>query len=61
MEQVVPKPTNATMLEVHEKKDIKAQRVTLDAVKDHLIPHMAEKTTVHEMFKPLMDLFQGKC
>jgi len=27
------------------KKDIKAQRVTLDAVKDHLIPHVAENTS----------------
>jgi hypothetical protein len=27
-----------------EKKDINAQRVILEAIKDHLIPHVAEKT-----------------
>ena len=59
VEQVVPKPTDATLLLAHEKKDIKAQRVILYTVKDHLISHMAEKATTHEMFKALVDLFQS--
>jgi len=43
VEKVVPPPTDATQLVAHEKEDIKAQRVIMDVVKDHLIPHMAEK------------------
>jgi hypothetical protein len=43
VEKVVPPPTNATQLAAHEKKDIKAQRMIMDVVKDHLIPHVAEK------------------
>jgi hypothetical protein len=42
-----------------EKKDIKSQRVILDVVKDHLIPHVAEKQSAREMFKALVDLFQS--
>jgi hypothetical protein len=33
--------------------------VILDAVKDHLIPHVAEKQSAKEMFKALVDLFQS--
>jgi hypothetical protein len=41
----------------HEKKDIKAQRVNMDTLKDHSMPHMAEKQSAREMFKALVDLF----
>jgi hypothetical protein len=42
-----------------DKKDIKAQRVILEAIKDHLIPHVAEKTISKEMFDALVSLFQS--
>ena len=38
---------------------IKAQRVIMDIVKDHLIPHVAKKQSVREMFKALVDLLQS--
>jgi hypothetical protein len=41
------------------KKDIKAQRVVMDVVKNHLIPHVAEKQSSREMFKALVDLFRS--
>jgi hypothetical protein len=37
----------------------RAQRVILDAVKDHLIPHLSEKQTTREMFNALVGLFQS--
>jgi hypothetical protein len=55
----VPTPTDVAEKATLEKKDIKAQRVILDAVKDHLIPHVAEKQSAREMFKTLVDLFQS--
>jgi hypothetical protein len=58
IEKVVHVPTYATLNEAHEK-DIKAQRVIMDAMKDHLIPHLAEKQLAREMFKALMNLFQS--
>ena len=44
---------------VAHEKDIKSQRVIMDVVKDHLIPHVVEKLSTREMFKALVDLFQS--
>jgi hypothetical protein len=41
-----------------EKTDIKAQRVILEAIKDHLIPHVEEKANSKDMFDALVSLFQ---
>jgi hypothetical protein len=57
-EKVVPTPTYVAERAALEK-DIKAQRVILDVVKDHLIPRVAEKQSTREMFKALVDLFQS--
>jgi hypothetical protein len=43
-EKVVPTLTDAKEKEDLVKKDIKAQRVIMDAVKDHLIPHVGRET-----------------
>jgi hypothetical protein len=40
-------------------KDVKARRIILDAVKDHLIPHLSEKKSAREMFVALTNLFQS--
>ena len=37
-------PTDATLLAAYNKKSIKAKRFILDSIKDHLIPHVTEKT-----------------
>ena len=50
---------DATLKEVHDKKDIKAQRMIMDVVKDHLIHHLAAKPMTREMFKALVDFFQS--
>ena len=42
-----------------EKKDIKAMRIILDAVKDHVIPHISTKDHAHEMWSALTGLFQS--
>jgi hypothetical protein len=42
-----------------DKKDVKAQRVILESIKDHLIPHVAEKTRSKEMFNALVSFFQS--
>jgi hypothetical protein len=49
----------STALEAHEKKEIKVERVILDSVKDHLIPHLSEKKMTKEMFDALVGLFQS--
>jgi hypothetical protein len=47
-------------LDLHEVKEAKAQRIILDGVKDHLIPHLAEKKTAKEMWDALKNLFEAK-
>ena len=36
-------PTDATLLAKFKKKNVKAKRIILDAIKDHVIPHVVGK------------------
>jgi hypothetical protein len=57
VEKVVVPLTDSTNLEANKKKEIKAYRVLLDSVKDHLIPHLSEKKKIKYMFDALVSLF----
>ena len=58
---VVVVPTNNPVaLDLHEIKEAKAQRILLDGMKDHLIPHLAEKPTAQVMWDTLKNLFEAK-
>jgi hypothetical protein len=56
---VVSSPIDAQELAAHKKKEVKAKRVLLEFVKDHLIPHIAEKTTAKEMYDDMVGLYQN--
>jgi hypothetical protein len=47
-------------LDLHEVKEAKAQRIILDGVKDHLIPHLAKKKNAKDMWDALKNLFEAK-
>ena len=47
-------------LDVHEVREAKTQRIILDGVKDHLIPHLAGKKTTNEMWVALKGLYEAK-
>ena len=36
----------------------RAKSIILDGVKDHIVPHIAEKNTTHEMWEALTKLYQ---
>ena len=55
----LPASTNATTLESFNKKDIKEKRIILDAVKDHVIPHMTGKDRAYQMWDALTNLYQS--
>jgi hypothetical protein len=55
----VTPPMDPQELVIHNQKDVKARRIILDAVKDHLIPHLSEKKSAREMFEALTNLFQS--
>jgi hypothetical protein len=58
VEIVVPNPNDARELATHKKKEVKAKQVLLDSVKDHLIPHISEKTE-KDMYDALVGLYQS--
>ena len=58
---VTPPPdTDHVALDMHEVKQDKAQRLILDGIRDHLIPHVAEKKTAYEMWNTLKGLYEAK-
>jgi hypothetical protein len=56
---VVP-PVDPKDLAIHKQKDVKAKRIILDGVKDHLIPHLSRKNSTRDMWEALKSLFQSK-
>jgi hypothetical protein len=60
LENKVVVPLTVPMdLTTHEKKEIKAESVILDSVKDHIIPHLSQKKTSKDMFDSLLGLFES--
>jgi hypothetical protein len=56
----VPVPVhNPIALDLHEVKEARAQRILLDGVKDHLIPHLVEKKRAKEILDVLTKLYQS--
>ena len=53
-------PTEASLKIVFDKKDIKAQIMFLEYIKDHVIPHTAGKSHAFEIWKDLCTLYQNK-
>jgi hypothetical protein len=53
-------PTDPTLLATYTKKSIKAKRIILDDIKDHLIPHVTGKTNSYEMWESLTKLYQSE-
>jgi hypothetical protein len=47
-------------LVAYNKTVVKARRMILNAIKDHLIPHESEKKTVKEMFDALVSLYRSQ-
>jgi hypothetical protein len=52
-------PIDATLLAAYTKKNIKAKRIILDAIKDHVIPHVTGKANAYEMWGSLTKLYQS--
>ena len=57
-EDPVPEGDEATAL--HKKNLVKAKRIIVDSIKDHLIPHVSSLKTLKNMFDSLAKLFEGK-
>ena len=51
-------PVNPNDNDRYEEVMARAKRITLDRVKDHVVPHIAEKETILEMWDALKKLYQ---
>ena len=45
---------------LHKKNLVKAKKIIVDSIEDHLIPHVSSLDTPKEMFDSLIKLFEGK-
>ena len=57
---VTPPQTDRVAFDIHEVKEAKAQRLTMDGIRDHLIPHIAERKTAYEKWTTLKGLYEAK-
>lgn len=51
---------SSTSLVAHELKDVKARRIIMDVVKDHIVSHITNKDSAFEMWTALMNLYQSQ-
>ncbi len=57
VKDVVPEPNDNAGKATHRKNLIKAKRILMDYVKDHLIPNICDLDTTKEIFECLINLF----
>lgn len=57
VEQTVSVPTDPVLLAEFKKKNVRAKRIILDSVKDHIIPHVVGKDYAYEMWESLGNLY----
>ena len=54
----VPVPNDATRLAAWKRNDVKAWKILMDPVKNHLVSHFSKSETAKEMFDSLKKLFE---
>ena len=59
-EQTLATLTDADLLRKHKEIAEHAKWLIMDSIKDHIVPHVAEKKTTNEMWKALTSLYEGK-
>jgi hypothetical protein len=57
--QTVAVPTDAQQAEAHKNNDVKARRIILDGVKDHIFPHLSKLDTTRKMWEAIIKLYQN--
>ena len=59
IENVLVVPTDVDALKKFNENQAQAKRLIMDGVKDHGVPHIAEKKTTNEVWTTLTMLYQG--
>lgn len=56
--KVIAVPVDPNDNDRYEEAMVRAKCIILDGVKDHVVPHIAEKETTFEMWEALKKLYQ---
>ena len=56
----IPEPKKTEAKEKHKTNLIRAQRIIVDSIKDHLIPQVSSKKTPEEMYDALSRMYEGR-
>jgi len=59
IKQAIAPPQEPQQLAQHNKNNIKARRIILEGVKDHIVPHIHEKKIAYEMYNTILKLYQS--
>ena len=57
VETIAVVPTDPISLVEFKKKNIKAKRIILDSVKDHIIPHVVGRDFAYQMWESISNLY----
>ena len=57
---VLAVPTYVDALKKFNENQVRAKRLIMDGVKDHVVPHIAKKKTINEVWTTLTMLYQGR-
>ena len=55
---IVPVTDDATQLATWKRNDLKARKILMDSMKNHLVSHLAKSETAKEMFDSMKKLFE---
>ena len=59
VEHAVTLPTDPILLSEFKKKNVRAKRIILDSVKDHIISHVVGKDYAFQMWESVGNLYQS--
>ena len=60
VKEEVSEPEEAEAKEKHRKDMIRAQRIIVDSIKDHLISQVSSKKILKEMYDSLARMYEGR-
>jgi hypothetical protein len=55
----LPDPTTDEEKETKREEDVKARKIIIYSVRDHLLPHISNLKTTYEMYEALKDMFES--
>jgi hypothetical protein len=60
VKEEVPEPDEDEAKSKYKNNLVKAKRIIVDSIKDHLIPHVSSLTNPKQMFDSLSQLYESK-